>query len=276
MRQARHAPTTSPSPRPGQPVAARSSRAGVGAGVGMAQAWGASRATGVSSANVICFVAMSQERLQEAMRQFRLRQARASNRQEAIQTYCCDELERRGLLGARIEVILPGAYRDKTWDVGRLSASGEVTLGISCKSIISNHGGTVPNRIDDMLGEAVNLHRRWPSAVLGYLFMMAHIDESKDQIKRREARIQAGAFKSIVEDLARKSGDAWFQRLGDSVSRASGRTSAEDFPEKFEATSCSLLDFDLGEPYPVQYHPATPSPDAFFDQLVAIHRERFG
>jgi len=210
------------------------------------------------------------------MRQFRLRQARASNRQVAIQTYCCDELERRGLLGARIEVILPGAYRNKKWDVGRLSASEDVTLGISCKSIISNHGGTVPNRIDDMLGEAVNLHRRWPSAVLGYLFMMARIDESVSATKQRAARIQAGATESSVLEAARKNGDYWFQRLGESVSQASGRTSIEDFPEKFEATSCSLLDFDLGEPYPVQYHPATPSPDAFFDQLVAIHRERFG
>lgn len=210
------------------------------------------------------------------MRQFRLRHPRASNRQEPIQTYCCEELQTRGLLGARIEVTLPGAYRDKVWDVGRLSDSGQVTLGISCKSIISNHGGTVPNRIDDMLGEAVNLHRRWPSAVLGYLFMMARIDESVKQRTRRESHIQGGAFKDTLLDLARQNGDYWFGRLGDSVSRASGRTSAEDFPEKFEATSCSLLDFDLGEPYPVRYHPATPSPDAFFDQLVAIHRERFG
>ncbi len=132
------------------------------------------------------------------MRQFRLRHARASNRQEPIQTYCCEELHRRGLLGARIEVILPGAYRDKVWDVGRLADSGEVTLGISCKSIISNHAGTVPNRIDDMLGEAVNLHRRWPRAVIGYLFMMARTDESQYQTKRRAGLIAAGSSEFSV------------------------------------------------------------------------------
>src|SRR4051812_5922318 len=108
--------------------------------------------------------------LAEAMVAFRERQARASNRQEAIQLYCCAELKRRGLDGAEIEVPMPARYRNKKWDVG-LMVDGEPRLGISCKSIVSNHGGTVPNRVDDMLGEAVSLHRAYPKAVLGYLFM---------------------------------------------------------------------------------------------------------
>jgi hypothetical protein len=219
---------------------------------------------------------MSEERLQEAMRQFRLRHARSSTRQNAIQIYCCEELSRRGLVGARTEVRLPGAYRDKMWDVGRLSDGGEVTLAISCKSIISNHGGTVPNRIDDMLGEAVNIHRRWPSAVLGYLFMMARIDESVKKTADRSGRVLAGAVESEILNEARLSGGTWFRVLGDSVTLASGRTGAGDFPEKFEVVSCSLLDFDLGPPYPVEYHVSTPRPDTFFDRLVEIHRERFG
>src|SRR3954469_22566420 len=100
------------------------------------------------------------------MKEFRKRHPRASNRQEAIQRYCVNELERRGLRGADIEVIMPGYYRNKAWDVG-LVDGGEPVLGISCKSIVSNHAGTVPNRVDDMLGEAVSLHRAFPRAVLG-------------------------------------------------------------------------------------------------------------
>jgi hypothetical protein len=222
------------------------------------------------------FLLVSQELLQEAMRQFRLREARASNRQQAIQLYCCDELRRRGLVDAQIEVRLPGAYRDKVWDVGRLSVDQEVTLAISCKSIISNHGGTVPNRIDDMLGEAANLHRRWPSAVVGYLFMMSRIDESLAERSRRAKLTEVGTPESVITADARERGDRWFRRLGDSVSQASGRASAADHPEKFEVVSCSLIDFDLGPPYPVHYHVATPNPDEFFDQLTEIHHERFG
>lgn len=42
--------------------------------------------------------------------------------------------------------------------------------------------GTVPNRVDDLLGETVSLHRTFPQAVLGYLFMMSRRDEASRQI----------------------------------------------------------------------------------------------
>src|SRR4051794_20017968 len=117
--------------------------------------------------------------LAAAMEEFRTRHPRASNRQEAIQLYCVAEIEKRGLHGADIEVPMPGYYREKKWDVGLL-VGDEPRLAISCKSIVSNHGGTVPNRVDDMLGEAASLPRAFPRAVLGYLFMMSRRDESQN------------------------------------------------------------------------------------------------
>lgn len=154
------------------------------------------------------------------MREFRERHPRASNRQEAIQLYCCAELEKRGLSGADIEVDLPGAYRTKKWDVG-LIEDGEPHLGISCKSIVSNHAGTVPNRVDDMLGEAANLHRAFPKAVLGYLFMMSRVDEAKDIQEKTET---AGGMSDERLAKLRADGDRWFERLVDSVSKAAGRS----------------------------------------------------
>jgi hypothetical protein len=79
-----------------------------------------------------------------------------------------------------------------------------------------------------------------------------------------------------VAEQARTRADLWFRRLGESVGRASRRTGAEDYPEKFESVSCSLLDFESGPPFPVQYHASTPTPDEFFEQLVEIHGQRFG
>jgi Restriction endonuclease XhoI len=208
------------------------------------------------------------------MEEFRLRHVRASTRQEAIQQFCCDELAARGLEGAFVEVNLSGAYRTKKWDVG-LVVDDEPRLGISCKSIISNHGGTVPNRVDDMLGEAVNLHREWPDAVIGWLFMMSRVDESVAAIRKRAKATANGVPLAEIERKARADGDAWFERLGESVSRASGRVSRDDLPERFEAVSCSLLEFDRPPPFPVKYHPKTPDPDDFFDLLVAIYKSRF-
>jgi hypothetical protein len=213
-------------------------------------------------------------RLQPALVEFRSRHARDSGRQRAIQQYCVDELAVRGVSGALAEVLLPGSYRDKKWDVG-LVVGGKARLAISCKSIISNHAGTVPNRIDDLLGEAINLHRTSPNAVIGYLFMMSRIDESKDARKRRARLARTMTPEEILED-ARRSGDAWFERLGESVNRAANRTGRRDHPEKFEAVSCSLFEFDLSPPYPVRYHPRTLRPTKFFDALVSIYRQRFG
>jgi hypothetical protein len=205
------------------------------------------------------------------MREFRQRDRRASNRQEAIQDYCVAELERRELHGAGIEVLMPARYREKRWDVGLVEA-GEARLAISCKSIVRNHSGTVPNRVDDMLGEAVSLHRAFPRAVLGYLFMMSRRDESDKIAKKTE---QLGGL--TPERLQQLHGDAdrWFERLVDSVSRASGRVDEHDLPEKFEVVSCSQVDFDV-EPYGVVVHEGALGPDAFFDRLVELYRERFG
>jgi len=208
--------------------------------------------------------------LAEAIRLFKEKSPRASNRQEAIQLYCCVELEKRGLTDVKIETDMPGAYRTKKWDVGRV-VDGEPTLGISCKSIISNHAGTVPNRVDDMLGEAANLHRIFPGAVLGYLFMMSRVDESKDTKKKTEKL--GGMTPERLEKL-RQDGDMWFERLVESVNRASNRTGPDDYREKFEAVSCSQADF-MCEPYEVVVHEGGLSPDAFFDRLAEIHRERF-
>ncbi len=208
--------------------------------------------------------------LTEAMHEFRKRHARASTRQEAIQRFCCAELKRRGLDGAEIEVDMPGAYRDKKWDVGLLG-NGVPELGISCKSIISNHAGTVPNRVDDMLGEAANLHRRFPDAVLGYFFMMSRIDESKATQKRTEAL--GGMSEARLTQLQEK-GDRWFERLVGSVSRAAGRSGPEGRPEMFEAVSCSQVDFTVS-PFAIVVHKGPMSPDDFFDCLVDLHRQRF-
>jgi hypothetical protein len=204
------------------------------------------------------------------MRAFRERHPRDSSRQEAIQLYCCAELEKRGLAGAEIEVDMPGAYRTKKWDVGLIDR-GKPQLGISCKSIVSNHAGTVPNRVDDMLGEAANLHRAFPKAVLGYLFMMSRVDEASGIQAKTEA---SGGMTDERLAKLRGDGDRWFERLVDSVSKAAGRSGPDDRPEMFEVVSCSQVDFTV-QPYAVVVHGGALSPDDFFDRIVEIYKERF-
>lgn len=205
-----------------------------------------------------------------AISEFRKKHPRASDRQVEIQRYCCQELKARGIPNAEIEVVLPGVYRNKKWDVGVL-VDGEPRLGISCKSIVSNHGGTVPNRIDDLLGEGVNLHRRHPKAVLGWLFMMSRIDESK-YVQKRTAEL--GGMTPERRTYLEERGDIWFERLVKSVTQADQRSGPNDFPEKFEAVSFSQIEFDK-TPINVRIPKGAKSPDQMFDDLAKIYFQRF-
>ena len=126
--------------------------------------------------------------------------------------------------------------------------------------------------LDDMLGEAVSLHRAYPRAVLGYLFMMARADES--QATQKKTAANGGLTPERLEEL-RLEGDCWFEQLVASVNLAGGREGEDDEPERFEVVSCAQVDFTT-VPFTIRNHPAAPSPDAFFDALVVKHRARFG
>jgi hypothetical protein len=206
-----------------------------------------------------------------AIEGFRARSPQASNRQIDIQRYCVAELQRRGIAEAATEVAMPGRYRVKVWDVGAIQ-EGEPRIAISCKSIMSNHAGTVPNRIDDLLGEAVSLHRDFPNAVLAWLFMMSRRDVSR--AARASVERRGGMTPELLAEL-KKNGDYWYGRLIESVSRASDRTGPDDLPEKFEVVSCAQVDFDA-VPATVRYRPGAVRPRTFFDRIVATYRERFG
>lgn len=157
-----------------------------------------------------------------ALVDFKSRSPRSARRMEPIQTYCIEQLDARGLAGCDIEKTVRVAYKRKAWDVVKLGPDNRPQLAITCRSIISNHGGTVPNRIDDLLGEGVSLHRAFPNAVAGYLLVMSLRDERREAGSAPPAR-------------------DWFAQLVASVTRVGGRGSPQDLPERFEAIACLLL-----------------------------------
>ena len=68
------------------------------------------------------------------------------------------------------EASLPGAGRNKQWDVA-WRHGGKYRIGISLKSILKNLAGTVPNRIDDLMGETANVQLHSPEIVIGYIMI---------------------------------------------------------------------------------------------------------
>ena len=73
---------------------------------------------------------------------------------------CVQELASRGITGTRTEIPIPGMGRTKKWDVVWIYGTRR-RLGISLKSLLRNPRGTVPNRIDDLMG-------RWPTCSCGH------------------------------------------------------------------------------------------------------------
>ncbi|MBI1894099.1 MAG: hypothetical protein HYS14_08320 [Candidatus Rokubacteria bacterium] len=100
-------------------------------------------------------------------------------RLQRLADYCVQQLAKRGLTGAETDVTIPGGGREKKWDVA-WKYQNKYRLAISLKSILSNLGGTVPNRIDDLIGEVANVQMYSPEIVTGYIMVF---DVSEDGVQ---------------------------------------------------------------------------------------------
>lgn len=134
------------------------------------------------------------------------RQSRTSTlRLKPLAEYCAHALVARGLCGAEIEAAVPGGGRAKSWDVA-WAYHGKYRAAISLKSILTNLSGTVPNRIDDMMGEVANAQMYSPEIVLGYLMVF---DVSKDAFSRKHGTTWCGLVKQRLEQLSGRSAPSW-------------------------------------------------------------------
>lgn len=193
--------------------------------------------------------------LQNALAEYYGRAAQASNRMDAVQRVVRVELDQHfsglGPLGeVRLEQPVRGKHRPKNWDI-TFSYARRPQLAISTKAIMRNPGGTVPNRIDNAMGECVNVHAHDPGMVLGYLFVM---DAAHGQ-------------------RATRSGRSWADILAESLASFSGRRSERDANELFEGATLLIVDFAV-EPPGIRFHPGLLGWLEFFEVLVGQVRAR--
>ena len=119
--------------------------------------------------------------------------------------FCIQELGKRGLHGAVAEQNLPGAGRTKNWDVA-WEYDGKFRLAISLKSMLKNLPGTVPNRIDDMMGEVANVQLYSPEIVTGYIMIM---DISTDRYSNKHNSTWTELLRSRLEALSGRTSPSW-------------------------------------------------------------------
>jgi hypothetical protein len=137
--------------------------------------------------------------------------------------------------GGPKEAQFQGGLSSKRVDVSYSDEMHGLMLGVSVKGInFPSFGKNLPNRFADLCTEAVNLHMRFPFAVLGVLFVMPE-DADLDLTERRTV--------------------STFRRAARMMATISGREDYSDTPESFE--NATMLR------YRPESHPEGPHVDLF-------------
>ena len=79
--------------------------------------------------------------------------------------------------GSGGELKVQGLAREKDWDVA-YDFAGKYRLLISLKSMWKNAAGTIPNRLDDHMGEIANIQQLRPEIVIGYVVIFDVVADS--------------------------------------------------------------------------------------------------
>ena len=151
--------------------------------------------------------------LSEAVDDLLRRQTQDPGRLDLLAKFCVEAFDREGLAGVRggkaNEVGIRGLGRQKDWDLAYVLA-GKPRLLISLKSILKNLAGTVPNRLDDLMGEAANVQQLSPEIVIGNVVIM---DEKEDFMRREGSGTWSDHFESNLRKIAIRKAPLWNQGL---------------------------------------------------------------
>lgn len=135
------------------------------------------------------------------------KKATSGKRLALLASMCVEQLAKQGLRDAATEVVVPGMGRSKDWDVA-WPATGKTRLVISLKSILSNVSGTVPNRVDDLMGEMANAQIRSPEIVAGYI-MVLNATGSRSTPRKRNGGRWPDIFRSATDRLTGRGAPSW-------------------------------------------------------------------
>ena len=185
-----------------------------------------------------------------------------------LHRFCADELRRAGLppeyihpprpgtVGPRRIRIL-GGYMPKEIDVCLLPPNSGPLLAISVKSQMSSIVKNTINRFEEYVGDATNLHTRFPMLVLGFLMLVP----------------------ANAETFASGKATPGLVRIASLLERANARQRVNEPPGSYEASALVLVDFSGARPavvagFPAPKRQAALRIEGFVDRLAALYHER--
>jgi hypothetical protein len=136
----------------------------------------------------------------------------SSDRLKALADFVIEQLGPSGLAGAiggtGGELRVSGLARIKTWDVA-YEFAGKFRLLISLKSMWKNAKGTIPNRLDDHMGEIANIQQLRPEIVIGYIVVFDVVADSC----RQDGLMWSDYFEQALGNIAIRKAPLWNQGL---------------------------------------------------------------
>jgi hypothetical protein len=136
-----------------------------------------------------------------------------SGRLQPLANYLVGRFAHHGLPGMRggstRELRIPGLARHKDWDVA-YDFAGKPRLLISLKSIWKNAAGTVPNRLDDLMGEAANAQQMSPELVIGYVMLF---DTAASKSRTKDGQHWSALLEERLARITIRKAPIWNQGL---------------------------------------------------------------
>lgn len=161
-----------------------------------------------------------------------------------------------------------GAYFPKEMDVWVGADSSGPLLGISFKSMMRGVGQNVNNRWEELVGDAANIHSRFPMLSLGYVMIlpaMSFKGSGADEMPEPLIDPSTGGPTNLALQIERKL-------LG-----IRGRKQPVELPSVYEEVALAVFDFGLKRP---KLHPDFPRPESplrierFYEELVGHFQRR--
>jgi hypothetical protein len=155
----------------------------------------------------------------------------------------------------RKRIRLLGGYMPKEIDVCLTVPDSGPLLAISVKSQMSSIVKNTINRFEEYVGDATNLHTRYPMLVLGFMMLIP---------VHRETYVGGRPTEGL-------------ERIAALLERANARRVVTEPSGSYEVSCLLLVDFDRTAPRIVPTYPAKDSSlrvETFFGRLVGLYQQR--
>ncbi len=175
---------------------------------------------------------------------------------ELLHKYCCNYLISNYNIPSefiKTEYKLYGAYKTKVIDVGVIHPQAGPLIVITVRSQMSSIAKNIDTNFESLIGDATNLHDKYPTLVLAHLLLWPTIGLTKEREKP--------PFKKIIPLLE----------------QITNRKNITDPTGKYEHIAFLVVDFESAPPKIEDNIPPKNSAlriEKFFDKIYNTFRER--